>query len=142
MQITAANKQHAYRANDEYIEHPLKMAILSPGLLQGCDRETERLLTLEAHYGIENRQIKSAYSPTKSKRAAAYSVETRGYPFAPQHFLYFLPDPHGHGSLRPTLGPMRFGFGFSFESSFAASLTMSLPFLSSFVVLPPNAVVC
>lgn len=20
----------------------------------------------------------------------------------PQHFLYFLPDPHGHGSLRPT----------------------------------------
>ena len=23
---------------------------------------------------------------------------------APQHFLYFLPLPHGHGSLRPTLG--------------------------------------
>ncbi len=22
---------------------------------------------------------------------------------APQHFLYFLPLPHGHGSLRPTL---------------------------------------
>src|SRR5215213_263022 len=21
----------------------------------------------------------------------------------PQHFLYFLPEPHGHGSLRPTL---------------------------------------
>ena len=21
---------------------------------------------------------------------------------APQHFLYFLPDPHGQGSLRPT----------------------------------------
>jgi len=23
--------------------------------------------------------------------------------FRPQHFLYFLPDPHGHGSLRPVL---------------------------------------
>jgi len=23
---------------------------------------------------------------------------------APQHFLYFLPLPHGQGSLRPTLG--------------------------------------
>ena len=22
---------------------------------------------------------------------------------APQHFLYFLPEPQGHGSLRPTL---------------------------------------
>src|SRR5215203_7443827 len=23
---------------------------------------------------------------------------------APQHFLYFLPEPHGHSSLRPTFG--------------------------------------
>lgn len=22
----------------------------------------------------------------------------------PQHFLYFFPEPQGHGSLRPTLG--------------------------------------
>ena len=22
----------------------------------------------------------------------------------PQHFLYFFPEPHGHGSFRPTLG--------------------------------------
>src|SRR3954471_14538156 len=26
---------------------------------------------------------------------------------APWHFLYFLPDPHGHGSLRPTFGSSR-----------------------------------
>src|SRR6185312_360482 len=26
---------------------------------------------------------------------------------APWQCLYFLPDPHGHGSLRPTLGPSR-----------------------------------
>ena len=25
------------------------------------------------------------------------------YKFAPWHFLNFFPDPHGHGSLRPTL---------------------------------------
>jgi hypothetical protein len=24
-----------------------------------------------------------------------------GGPLTPQHFLYFLPDPHGNGSLRP-----------------------------------------
>ena len=27
------------------------------------------------------------------------------FSFAPQHFLYFLPLPQGHGSLRPTFGP-------------------------------------
>jgi hypothetical protein len=26
---------------------------------------------------------------------------------APWHFLYFLPLPHGHGSLRPTAGVLR-----------------------------------
>jgi len=29
----------------------------------------------------------------------------------PQHFLYFFPDPHGQGSLRPTLGAVRRGGG-------------------------------
>ena len=25
----------------------------------------------------------------------------------PQHLLYFFPEPHGHGSFRPTLGVLR-----------------------------------
>jgi len=29
------------------------------------------------------------------------------YAFAPQHFLNFLPLPHGHGSLRPTFFSLR-----------------------------------
>src|SRR5262249_27591928 len=38
----------------------------------------------------------------KSLRASACAPEEgRGY--APWHFLYFLPDPHQHGSLRPIL---------------------------------------
>ena len=28
------------------------------------------------------------------------------YAAAPWHFLYFLPEPQGHGSLRPTLSPV------------------------------------
>src|ERR1044071_2314882 len=44
----------------------------------------------------------------------------------PQQFLYFFWLPHGHGSLRPTFGPARFGFGF--ETSSAAWLTISLAF--------------
>ena len=27
--------------------------------------------------------------------------------YEPQHFLYFLPDPQGQGSLRPTLSSVR-----------------------------------
>jgi hypothetical protein len=27
----------------------------------------------------------------------------------PQHFLYFLPEPHGHGSFHPTLEGSRLG---------------------------------
>jgi hypothetical protein len=33
--------------------------------------------------------------------------------FRPWHFLYFFPEPHGHGSLRPTFAPARTGFGAS-----------------------------
>ena len=33
--------------------------------------------------------------------------KARNYTSAPWHFLYFLPEPHGHGSLRPTLSPVR-----------------------------------
>src|SRR5437764_6145307 len=29
------------------------------------------------------------------------------YAVTPQHFLYFLPEPHGQGSLRPTLAAPR-----------------------------------
>src|SRR5580704_1129336 len=32
---------------------------------------------------------------------------------APWHFLYFLPEPQGHGSLRPTFAPARTGLGAS-----------------------------
>ena len=36
--------------------------------------------------------------------ADSTALETRVNQFFPQHFLYFLPLPHGHGSLRPTFG--------------------------------------
>lgn len=35
------------------------------------------------------------------------------YASAPWHFLYFLPEPHGHGSFRPIFAPVRTGFGAS-----------------------------
>jgi hypothetical protein len=34
-------------------------------------------------------------------------IKPQNYLFLPQQFLYFLPLPHGHGSLRPTLGSER-----------------------------------
>src|ERR1044071_1196856 len=33
--------------------------------------------------------------------------QSRNYAAFPQHFLYFLPLPHGQASLRPTRGPSR-----------------------------------
>ena len=39
-----------------------------------------------------------------SSRAVAIRPPPRP---APWHFLYFLPEPHGHGSLRPTFGASR-----------------------------------
>jgi hypothetical protein len=59
--------------------------------------------------------------------------------YRPQQFLYFLPLPQGHGSLRPTFGPTRFGFGFSLETSSAAWLTTSLAFGSLGLFLSPKA---
>src|SRR5262249_8434812 len=37
----------------------------------------------------------------------------RAHALAPWHFLYFLPEPQGQGSLRPTLAPARTGLGAS-----------------------------
>jgi hypothetical protein len=50
-------------------------------------------------------------------------MATFGYCVRPQHFLYFFPLPHGHGSLRPTL---RSAFIGSMPSSpLAASIAAS-----------------
>src|SRR5258708_19413481 len=51
--------------------------------------------------------------------------------YFPQHCLYFFLLPQGQGSLRPTFGPVRLGFGFSLERWSAASLTTSLGFALS-----------
>jgi hypothetical protein len=31
-------------------------------------------------------------------------MDSEGHDYPPQHFLYFFPLPHGHGSLRPIFG--------------------------------------
>src|SRR5215472_19206681 len=48
------------------------------------------------------------------------------YAILPQQFLYFFPLPHGHGSLRPTLGNDR-RIGRSIETSPAPSPSPSPP---------------
>src|ERR1035438_4816168 len=51
------------------------------------------------------------------------------YFYFPQHCLYFLPLPQGHGSLRPTFGPVRTGLALALacaSTALAASLTTSL----------------
>src|ERR1035438_803438 len=76
-----------------------------------------------------------------------WNLESSGINFhRPQHCLYFLPLPQGHGSLRPTFGPVRTGLVMAFSCAAAASLTTSLglgcaPPELAVVVPPPNALV-
>jgi hypothetical protein len=52
------------------------------------------------YYGDREAELKPAtLSFTRTSHAARIPFET---PQAPWHFLYFLPLPHQHGSLRPT----------------------------------------
>jgi putative peptidoglycan lipid II flippase len=46
--------------------------------------------------------VVSAYGLVYFGITSAFGLAPIAY--APQHFLYFFPDPQGHGSLRPTLG--------------------------------------
>ena len=39
------------------------------------------------------------------KKCAGRPTHLEFSDYLPQHFLYFLPLPQGHGSLRPTFGP-------------------------------------
>jgi hypothetical protein len=46
----------------------------------------------------------------RGKFRTAFSISRTQFTAAPpQHFLYFLPEPHGHWSFRPTLGALRRG---------------------------------
>jgi hypothetical protein len=42
-------------------------------------------------------------SPPREPHGLPSASGARDDQLRPQHFLYFLPEPHGHGSLRPTL---------------------------------------
>jgi hypothetical protein len=42
------------------------------------------------------------YAVSLLVRVAPYAVTAPDYRLAPWHFLNFFPDPHGHGSFRPT----------------------------------------
>jgi hypothetical protein len=64
----------------------------------------------------------SPEKPSNAKRSERSAVskgipamEPDPYPLAPQHFLYFFPLPHGHGSFRP--GPLSLVAGACFRSS-------------------------
>src|SRR5262249_46505406 len=45
--------------------------------------------------------------------SCATARKSHNHALMPWHFLYFLPEPHGQGSLRPTFAPVRTGFGAS-----------------------------
>src|SRR5450756_942275 len=83
------------------------------------------------------RQNKPSPTPPDSKLKTPVPANQAAR-YLPQHCLYFLPLPQGHGSLRPTFGPVCFGFGFGLLRSLAASLTISLALFDLSGGLPPS----
>src|SRR5207249_10008224 len=55
--------------------------------------------------GIKRRQREGVEEDGDNRQQPA--VKYAFHAFLPQQFLYFLPLPHGHGSLRPTFGVSR-----------------------------------
>lgn len=53
----------------------------------------------------------------REKGAKVGDARQRSSGYAPWHFLYFLPEPQGHGSLRPTLSSLRWTVGADTGSS-------------------------
>src|SRR5262249_30372393 len=56
----------------------------------------------QGQVGVATR-LDAAGDPGRAEARNLYRLQAP----VPWHFLYFLPEPHGHGSLRPTLGPSR-----------------------------------
>jgi hypothetical protein len=77
-----------------------QVSILRPGILDyfhyNC-RVKYVILTRERSEGEESLHL----------LFSEYHVDGRLYASAPWHFLNFLPEPHGQGSLRPTFSPVR-----------------------------------
>src|SRR5262249_7806715 len=58
----------------------------------------------------ENRALRfQEKTPTFENQGRGAQEKTHA--LTPWHFLYFLPEPQGQGSLRPTLAPERTGLG-------------------------------
>ena len=70
-----------------------------PALAQDQSRDGHEIVTRRASSRGGSRRARSRAARHSASRAASSSL--------PWHFLYFLPEPHGHGSLRPTLGRSR-----------------------------------
>src|SRR5438477_7319074 len=58
----------------------------------------------------------------------------------PQHFLNFLPLPHGHGSLRPTFGAATYGADEVSGSENPWSLASSIDGAAAARIASPNSV--
>src|SRR5262245_28433020 len=86
--------------------------------------EAKRKETTEARSSTEKKRRTFRFARARASGWGSCGPVPRCAYF-PQQCLNFLPLWHGHGSLRPTFGPVRTGRAFS--TAAAASLTISLP---------------
>ena len=85
-------------------------------ILRQIDRSASRLYQSSGKIGQELRENEWLMGFSLFRRTAEPEAEPSAAPYVnlPWQCLYFLPEPHGHGSLRPIFWPGRVnGCGFS-----------------------------
>jgi hypothetical protein len=63
------------------------------------------------HCGLEQPLLELIRTHPSPDQVHSLGSQAANYAATPWHFLYFLPLPHGHGSLRPTFGAPPFEAG-------------------------------
>src|SRR5579863_1209435 len=84
------------------------------GMFSALSGVREKQIPRFARNDTKPEQIKmhGSKDPPLQRRTGKIACATKtDYALRPWHFLYFLPEPQGQGSLRPTLAPARTGLG-------------------------------
>jgi hypothetical protein len=88
------------RSNEQRTSERSTLRVIAPG------SQVVPAVTANREIEVEDDRRRRAHdSPERADLTEGHDLRGRQtVAVAPWHFLYFLPDPHGQGSFRPTFG--------------------------------------
>jgi hypothetical protein len=99
-----------------YGSHLCGLCVSVPTVLIRKVLMTEQRLEHRGHRDAEPAEVSMLSLGRLAKTRVVCAAVFAARDYAPQHFLYFLPEPQGHGSFRPGRGASYLTVGF-FSSS-------------------------